>query len=98
MALFATYCEINSSCVQRNLLAFSTFESKISQDADSHIEFIEFVLDVYGKNLTSVVAVIAENCAVNRSISTKLQINLFVKSLIIVHESTIINIRELMKS
>ncbi len=51
------------------LLAFSTFEDSTSQSTKSHVEFLQFVLGVYGKSLDNVIALIADNCSTKRSIS-----------------------------
>lgn len=49
---------------------------KDGQSADAHIEFIDAILDVYGKTLTMVEFVVADNCATNKSVATKLDVPL----------------------
>ncbi len=53
------------------LLAFSPMETESNQCADNHIEYLEWVLKVFGKSLANVVALSGDNCGTNRSISTK---------------------------
>ena len=107
IALFVTFTNDETRKVEKILLAFSPFQRETSLNADAHIEFIEFVKSVFGKSLDNIVAIIADNCSVNRSISTKLCIgfigcsshryNLFVKSFIMEYEQIIEKVRKLMK-
>ncbi len=53
------------------LLAFSNFEDSTSQSGKSHVEFLEFVLEVYGMSLENVVASIPGKCSTTRSISER---------------------------
>lgn len=50
-------------------------ESEWSLDA-KHINFVKFVLSVFGQILSSVLALVADKCATNKSIATKMHIPL----------------------
>ncbi len=93
------FCE-KSNNVCKYLLAFSSFENKISQSA-------EFVLSIFGKSFDNVVSIFGGNCAFNNSIAIKLGIgfvgcgsyrfNLFVQTIIDQHTEIIDCLRKLMK-
>ncbi len=51
------------------LLAFSPFEDDLSQDADHHLSFMEFVLNLFGKSMDNVLALVGDNCSVNTSLA-----------------------------
>ncbi len=67
--------------------------------ANSHVEFIEFVLHVFNNSIQNIVAVIRDNCAVNIAFARKLgcgfigceshRFNLAVKSIIAEHRALI---------
>ncbi|XP_036367828.1 uncharacterized protein LOC118767407 [Octopus sinensis] len=76
IGLFASY-----SCNYQNdyctvLLAFSPMVSETSITASDYVEFIEYVLSVYNKNLENVVAITGDNTEVNKSIANLCRIPL----------------------
>ena len=56
------------------LLAFSLLIDESSYTADSHIAFLEFVLNVYDKSIQNVKFLVCDNENLNKSISRKLNI------------------------
>lgn len=76
VAVFATYPNENASGYLAACLAMSPLEDETTHSAEEHVEFLRFVLSVFGKDVSNVVALIADNCNVNRSISTKMGVPL----------------------
>ncbi len=72
VAIFASYFCEKQKKVQNYLIDFSPFEGEVSQDADRHIDFLEFVSSVFGNKLSNAVAIIGDNCSTNNSVSSKL--------------------------
>ncbi len=65
IAMYATFaydCTLGYTSV---LLAFSPFESEDSRRAENHYPFILFVLELFGKSIEYVVALVGENCSSN---------------------------------
>ncbi|KAG6942140.1 hypothetical protein JG688_00018298 [Phytophthora aleatoria] len=56
------------------LLALSPAEH--GQSADAHIELIDAILDVYEKNSAMILFIVADNCATNQAIATRLGVPL----------------------
>ncbi len=54
-------------------LAFSPFEDEESQNAQNHYDFTIFVLSVYEKTLSNVVALIGDNCNTNKAFANKMR-------------------------
>ena len=89
------------------LLAFSPLIDESSYTADSHIEFLEFVLKVYDKSIQNVKFLVCDNENLNKSISRKLNIpmigceshrlNLAVKAALIDAQQEMDLVMELMK-
>lgn len=69
IGLFASYPCNNQNGYCTVLLAFSPMVSETSFTASDHVEFIEYVLSVYNKNLENVVAITGDNAEVNKSIA-----------------------------
>lgn len=72
LAVFATFASSNSKEYSSILLGFSPFEDETSLNADSHYEYIGFVLSEFNKSFDNVVALVADNCAVNISLVNKI--------------------------
>eukprot|EP00644_Phytophthora_capsici_P009861 jgi/Phyca11/119644/e_gw1.39.275.1 len=72
VAVFVVYHGSDGLCERLVGLA----PMKDGQSADAHIEFIDAILDVYGKTLAMVKFVVADNCATNKSVATKLDVPL----------------------
>ena len=69
VAVFATYESLSLRDYNSSLLAFSNFEDDESQLATNHIEFLKFLLEVFGKDISNMVAFIAYNSNTNRLIA-----------------------------
>eukprot|EP00644_Phytophthora_capsici_P002764 jgi/Phyca11/124924/e_gw1.55.228.1 len=72
VAVFVVYHGSDGLCERLVGLA----PMKDGQSADAHIEFIDAILDVYGKTLAMVKFVVADNCTTNKSVATKLDVPL----------------------
>ncbi len=70
VSVFAIYESESQKGFDTVLLAFSTFEKGESQSAESHIDLLDFVLDIFRKDISNVVALIADNCSTNRLIAS----------------------------
>ena len=55
------------------LLAFSPLLDETTLGANQHIELLNETLQLYGKSTDNVVALIADNCEVNKLIAEKLK-------------------------
>ena len=75
-AIYATYPTQNANGFETKLLTLSHLNDKSTLDANEHIEFITYILHVYGKDMSNVCAIIADNISVNESVQTKLNISL----------------------
>ena len=69
LALFATYPSKCNLGFEKVLLGFAPLGEEQSLDAESHFEYMEFVLEVFEKSMTNVVAISGDNCAVNLSLA-----------------------------
>lgn len=50
---------------------FSPFEYKERLSVQARLEYIEFLLDIYKKDISNVVGLVGDNCSVNLSLATK---------------------------
>jgi hypothetical protein len=72
LAVFSTFPDSKSiTGYKKVLLSFSPLTNEQSLNADSHIAFFEFILDLYGKWWNNVVALIGDNCSTNHSFAGK---------------------------
>ncbi len=88
-------------------MGFSAFESEISQDAEYHVQFVEYVLTVFGKSIANVVAVVSDNGSTNKKMARllrkglvgcySLRFNLVVQDLVSGDSRMIFEIYKLMK-
>ena len=51
------------------MLGFSPFEDERTLTSDAHVEFMEYLLNFYDKNLTHVAYMVGDNCSTNKKIS-----------------------------
>ena len=66
VAVYCTYPSKSSEdSFDQLLLVFSPMETESNQSADNHIEYLEWVLKVFGKSLANVVALSDDNCSTN---------------------------------
>lgn len=56
------------------LLSFSPLENEASLNTESHIKGFEYVLDVYNLNMSQVCCLVGDNCPLNKSIASKLDV------------------------
>lgn len=52
----------------------STNEHEWSMDAEGHLQFFEFVLSAFGKDISNVVSLVGDNCATSKAIATKVRV------------------------
>jgi hypothetical protein len=58
------------------LLAFSPLRDETSQDASTHVLFLEDTLKLYGKTLSNVCCLIGDNCSTNKAVANLCKIPL----------------------
>ena len=76
LCVFASFpADCATRCTMR-LLSFSPMGDELQLDTQQHIEFLTYVLDIYGKSWKNVVCLVGENCSTNKSLSTKCEIPL----------------------
>ena len=76
ISIFASYSCSSTKRYHRSLLALSPLPNENSMNADEHIQFIEDILDVYGKIMQNFCALGGDNVSVNHSIAVKTGITL----------------------
>jgi len=78
-----------------------------NETAQNHSDFICFVLNIFGKSIDNVIALLGDNCNTNKAIADNLNVgfvgyashrfNIFVKTMIENEETLMESIREIMK-
>ena len=68
MAVFASFCSQTELGYDTCLLGFSLFDDETTQNAENHMSFVEFILQVYEKTWENVVCVVDDNCSTNHSV------------------------------
>ncbi len=53
------------------LLPFSPLENELNQVAENHLDFLDFVFDLYGKRLHNVMALTSDNYSINKTIACR---------------------------
>ncbi|RHY80984.1 hypothetical protein DYB26_014165 [Aphanomyces astaci] len=109
VAMFATCTFPNDShrgC-EKVLLAMSPMNEEDSLSAAAHVQYLDFVLGVYGKDRENVVALIGDNCSRNRAFarlagvpmigSASHGFNLFVSDVLAEHEELLVAVNAIMK-
>lgn len=71
LSVFASYTSTNSRGFEVRLLSLSPMGDECSLNADEHIDYLTFVLELYNKSWENVSVIVGDNVSVNRSISTK---------------------------
>ena len=71
VSVFATFPANNKQGYDRVFLACSPMENEECLDANEHYNFLVYVLGVFGKSIDAVVAVVGDNCSMNRAMSRK---------------------------
>eukprot|EP00171_Calliarthron_tuberculosum_P001888 IDg1888t1 len=74
LAVFASYSNIEPGECSVRLLAFSPFEDESTFNADNHVKFFEYVLQLYERTWDNVVCLIGDNCATNKAIANNVEI------------------------
>lgn len=107
IGIFAVFASNHTHGYSRVLLGLTPLENEQSQSSNEHYELFCFILDLFGKSVDNVVALIGDNCATNRSLSRLFEcgfvgcashrFNLAVKDLMSDKSDIINNVRELMK-
>ena len=58
------------------LRAFSPHNNECSLSGSEHVDFFEYVLDLFGKSFNNVLCIISDNCSTNKSIENILRLPL----------------------
>lgn len=73
VGLFSTYNSSNCNGFESVCLSMLFKMNETTQTADQHHEFLSYSLGVSDKGFDNVIALIAENCSTNRSITNRLR-------------------------
>ena len=68
VGVFASYPAANSQGHDSALLSFSPLFPETSFTANDHYQFLEWLLSVYGKTMSDVIAIIGDNAEVNKAL------------------------------
>ena len=71
-AVFSSSYADTSKGYETYLLGFSPFLNELSEDADTYITFLKYVLGIFDKSFKNVLSLTADNCNTNKSIAKKL--------------------------
>ena len=69
VGVFASYPAANSQGYNSTLLSFSPLFFETNFTAKDHYQFLEWLLNVYGKTMSDVIAIIGDNAEVNKALS-----------------------------
>lgn len=72
--MLTTYPVDNKNGFNKLLLAISLMENEATQDTLEYLDFLDFVLDLFGKDRNNVLALIGENRNTNESMSRFLRV------------------------
>ncbi|RHZ25905.1 hypothetical protein DYB26_007287 [Aphanomyces astaci] len=107
VAMFATFPNDSHRGYEKILLAMSPMNEEDSLSAAAHVQYLDFVLGVYGKDRENVVALIGYNCSTNRAFSrlagvpmtgcASHRFNLFVDDVLAEHEELLVAVNAIMK-
>lgn len=91
---------------ERHLLTLSPLQDESTLGADEHYELITYFLGLYGKSWGNVVALVGDNCSVNKRLAVKSstplvgcashRFNLGVQYIIEQHSDTVSKVQKLM--
>ena len=74
LGVFATYPKDNTELgYNKVLLSFVPLTDEESFNADAHIAYFEYILELYDKDWSNVAALIGDNCSMNRSFAGKVK-------------------------
>ena len=71
LTIFASFLKNSSFSSTVRLLWFSPLSDECCLDPQEHIDFIEFVMDLFNKSMANVMPIIGDNCSLNKSIAQK---------------------------
>ncbi|KAF0706983.1 hypothetical protein AaE_013834 [Aphanomyces astaci] len=107
VAMFATFSNDSHRGYEKVLLAMSPMNEEESLSAAAHVQYLDFVLGVYGKDRENVVALIGDNCSTNRAFArlagvpmigcASHRFNLFVGDVLAEHEELLVAVNTIMK-
>lgn len=72
VALFAQYRAEFVLGYQSAYLAFSMLEDETTQGSDEYVSFLNFVLELFGKSSSNVMALMGNKCSVSQNMSDKI--------------------------
>ncbi len=75
MAVFATFPSSDLIGYKKVLLSFSPINNEDSLSARAHLEYMEYVLEMYGKSWANVAALVGDNCNVNGAFAIYLDVH-----------------------
>lgn len=107
LGVFASFTAHNENGYSTRLLGFSPMGDETTLDADEHVGYLSYVLELFGYSFENVVALIGDNCNTNKSIANKLSLpligcashrfNLAVQDILSEHETLLFKVHALMK-
>lgn len=71
-SIFFSYPEENDDGFLSTCVAFSPLENEDDESADAHVELIDYVINLYKKARSNVVAVIDDNFNVKKAVTSQL--------------------------
>lgn len=69
IACYASYPSESKNGFTTSLLGFSPLDEELGQSAAHHRSYIEFVLELFDKQLENIVAIIGDNCSCNKALA-----------------------------
>ena len=107
LGVFSSFTAHNENGYSTRLLGFSPMGDETTLDADEHVGYLSYVLELFGYSFENVVALIGDNCNTNKSIANKLSLpligcashrfNLAVQDILSEHETLLFKVHALMK-
>ena len=107
VSVFATFPSSADCGYDRCLLAMSPMDNETSNSSHEHHEFLKYVLSVYNKGLSNVVALVGDNASTNRDFGRLVgpcfvgchshRFHLAVKNMLVQHEDLLSNVKDVMR-
>lgn len=76
LAVFASYPAKTTNGYDVRLLTFSPMGDECHLDAQEHVKFITYVLELYGKSWDNVICLIGDNCNTNKAVANNASVPL----------------------
>jgi len=106
VSVFATFPAELPAGYDKLLLGIAPMGEELSQSAEEHVDFLDFVLEVFGRSRNNVAALIGDNANTNRAFARKFgavfigchshKFNLAMKDMLLEHDNVIEKVNVLM--